>query len=298
MEMVFLLLGGAAAGALAWLLLSNVITMGRRDVLENLHRGQGAMAPVAALPTDAPSNPSLGHRALKLLPDPMKKRFRTMVAAAGQPKAYSMEKLALYKLLGPFGGLYAGWMAVKLIGGVMGLILGVGVLVLGFFIADLLIWSKAQERRKVILLQLPDIIDQMVIAVSAGQGFDSAMDHAAKNTAGPLPDEMRRCIQEMQIGLDRREAYEQMAERTGVPEVQRFIRAVNRGAERGVPVSDTLMEQSKIIRMQRRQRAEIAAARIPALIVLPVVLLIMPVLITIVMAPPFIKIAHEIFHWI
>lgn len=297
MEFVFLLLGGAAAGALGWLLLSNMLPLGRRQVLNNLQRGHQAN-PVPSVPPDLQQRSSLGQRALKALPEPMRKRFRKQWDAAGRPRSYTLEKLAMLKLVGPVAGLYAGWLAVRMVGGIMGLVLGVGLLVLGFFVADLLIWSKAQERRSAALIELPDLIDQMVIAVSAGQGFDSAMDHAAKNSYGPLADEMRRCIQEIQIGLDRRQAYIEMAERTGVPEIQRFIRAINRGAERGVPVSDTLREQAKLIRMQRRMRAEVAAAKIPAKIVMPVVLLIMPVLITIVMAPPFIKIAHEIFHWI
>ena len=66
----------------------------------------------------------------------------------------------------------------------------------------------------------------MTIAVEAGLGFESAMARAGANGKGPLAEELVRTLQDIAVGQPRREAYLALADRTGVPDLRRFIRAV------------------------------------------------------------------------
>ncbi len=85
--------------------------------------------------------------------------------------------------------------------------MGVFVVLLGYFIPDLLLYSKGQERQKIMQLELANTLDQMLISVEAGLGFEGAMARAGENGKGPLAEELVRTLQDMQVGRSRRESY-------------------------------------------------------------------------------------------
>src|SRR5699024_10073245 len=79
-----------------------------------------------------------------------------------------------------------------------------------YFLPELLLSSRSQERNDEIQLELADTLDQMTIAVEAGLGFDAAMARAGRNGTGPLAQELIRTLQEIQVGQLRRAAYESL----------------------------------------------------------------------------------------
>ena len=66
-----------------------------------------------------------------------------------------------------------------------------------YFLPDLLLYSRGQERSRRSQLELPDTLDQMTIAVEAGLGFESAMARAGANGKGPLAEELVRTLQDI-----------------------------------------------------------------------------------------------------
>ena len=136
-----------------------------------------------------------------------------------------------------------------------------------------------------IALELPDTLDQMTIAVEAGLGFESAMAQAGQNGNGPLAEELVRTLQDIQVGQTRREAYEALAERTGVPDLRRFIRAVIQADDYGISIADVLRTQAREMRLKRRQRAEEKAMQIPVKVIFPLMLCILPVLFIVLLGP-------------
>ena len=86
-------------------------------------------------------------------------------------------------------------------------LVGIFVVLLGYFIPDLLLYSKGQERQKAMQLELANTLDQMLISVEAGLGFEGAMARAGENGKGPLAEELVRTLQDMQVGRSRRESY-------------------------------------------------------------------------------------------
>jgi tight adherence protein C len=154
-----------------------------------------------------------------------------------------------------------------------------------WFVPDLLLHSRGQERQQAIALELADTLDQMTIAVEAGLGFESAIARAGRNGRGPLAEELVRTLQDIAVGQPRREAYLALAERTGVRDLRRFIRAVVQADQFGVSIADVLRTQAQEMRLKRRQRAEQKAMQIPVKVIFPLILCILPTLFIVLLGP-------------
>ncbi len=95
------------------------------------------------------------------------------------------------------------------------------------------------------------------------------MARAAKAGKGPLAQELARTMQDMQVGQSRRQAYESLASRTGVPPLRKFVRAIIQADLYGIAVADVLRTQADQLRIKRRQRAEEKAMQIPIKVIFP-----------------------------
>lgn len=162
--------------------------------------------------------------------------------------------------------------------------LPVGIIV-GFFLPDLYLGSRAGGRSAAILKSLADTLDLLTISVEAGLGFDAAVAKVTEKMKGPLSEEFKRAAGEVRIGKSRSEALRGIIERTNVKELANFISAVIQADQLGVSMAKVLRVQSETLRVQRRQRAEERAARTPVLIMLPTVGCIFPSLFIVILAP-------------
>ncbi len=137
--------------------------------------------------------------------------------------------------------------------------------------------------------ELPDALDLLTISVEAGLGFDAALSQVARNTKGPLAQELARVLQEMQIGLGRSSALRALGERNSLPDLRSFTSAMVQADAFGIPVGQVLRVQSNEIRLKRRQRAEEQAQKVPVKIMIPLVLFILPCLFIAVIGPAVIS---------
>jgi tight adherence protein C len=101
-----------------------------------------------------------------------------------------------------------------------------------------------------------------------------------------------RTLQDIAVGHPRREAYLALAERTGVRDLQRFVRAVVQADAYGVSIADVLRTQAAEMRLKRRQRAEEKAMQIPVKVIFPLVLCILPTLFIVLLGPAAMSIVH------
>lgn len=154
-----------------------------------------------------------------------------------------------------------------------------------FTLPDILIGIRGEKRQEEIARSLPDILDQVTISVEAGLGFDSAIAHVAHNVDGPLSTELAHMLQDVKLGMSRAQAFENLTERTDVQELRQFVLALQQAEKLGVPIAQVLRVQSSELRTIRRQSAEEAAQKVPVKMIIPLVLLILPALILIVLAP-------------
>jgi tight adherence protein C len=212
-------------------------------------------------------------------------RLDRLAATAGRPAAWPVSRLVAAKLvLAVVAGALTTLVAVSR-PGALTVLLAVVVTGIAYVVPDLLVKSRGQERQQAIGLELADTLDQMTIAVEAGLGFESAMARAGRNGKGPLAEELVRTLQDIAVGQPRRDAYLALAERTGVPDLRRFIRAVVQADAYGVSIADVLRTQAQEMRLKRRQRAEEKAMQIPVKVIFPLILCILPTLFIVLLGP-------------
>ncbi|MDP9903690.1 tight adherence protein C [Arthrobacter bambusae] len=208
---------------------------------------------------------------------------------AGRPPSLPLGRvLAAKPLLGLLGALFGFLISSNSSSGILKL-LGIFVVLLGYFIPDLMLYSKGQERQKAMQLELANTMDQMLISVEAGLGFEGAMARAGENGKGPLAEELVRTLQDMQVGRSRRESYLALAERTNIPELRSFVQAVIQADIYGIAISRVLRVQAKVMRVKRRQRAEEKAMKLPVMVLFPLLLFIFPVLFIAILGPAIIN---------
>ncbi|MDX2356290.1 type II secretion system F family protein [Dietzia sp. PP-33] len=270
---------------LSWAVFAGPGRVRQRTVL-NLHRGMHPeQAPEADLPGEEDSSGSLSTIARKLTPAPSIRMLDRLLIKAGRPQGWPLDKLLVAKQVLGLGAVVLSLAFVSSTTGALPLLLALAVTLACYFLPELLLHSRGQERSQAIQLELADTLDQMTIAVEAGLGFDSAMARAAKNGKGPLADEFSRTLQEIQVGQLRRHAYESLARRTDVADLRRFVRAIIQADAYGISIADVLRTQASELRSKRRQRAEEKAMQIPVKVIFPLMLCILPVLFIVLLGP-------------
>ena len=208
-----------------------------------------------------------------------------LLAKAGRPVSMPLERLLIAKpALALIAAFFSMLIATKSPPGNV-LLFAFLLPVLTYFVPDILIHGRGAERQKAIELELPNTLDQMLISVEAGLGFELAMARAGHNGKGALAEELVRTLQDMQVGRSRKDAYLAMAERTDVPDLRSFVRSVVQADTYGIALAGVLRTQAKQMRVKRRQRAEEKAMKLPVKVLFPLMFCILPVLFVVIIGP-------------
>lgn len=157
-----------------------------------------------------------------------------------------------------------------------------GVVVLAFMgLTDLSLYVQGQERADRVQSQLPDFLDVLAVTVSAGMSFRAAVARVADSMPGVLADEFKLALQQMELGISRREAFELLRRRNRNESLSKFVTAIQQAEELGAPLSDTLVDISRDMRradaqyMRRKaQRMNPRVTMVTAVTLLPGLLLL------------------------
>jgi tight adherence protein C len=207
------------------------------------------------------------------------------LAGAGRPKEWPLDRLLVIKPLLALGGFALGLLLFLTEPSPQRFVITIAFVAFLYFAPDLFIRTKSEKRREAIRLELPNALDQMLISVQAGLGFEAAMARSAQNGTGPLANEFSRTLQDMQVGRARKDAYLALADRVDSPDLRSFIRAVVQADTYGIAIAKVLKAQAQELRTKRRQRAEEHAMKIPVKILFPLIFCIFPTLFIILMGP-------------
>ena len=154
----------------------------------------------------------------------------------------------------------------------------------------ILIGNLAQKRRLAILRAIPYSIDLVASAMRGGLDFSAAIRFYVKlGIPGPLTDEYSQMLREMELGVIRTVALQNMADRIQIKEFTSFAAAVALGTELGAPLTETMEIQGEEMRKARFALAECKAQRAPSLMLLPMALFILPAVFIIILTPVFLK---------
>ncbi|MCU1355186.1 MAG: type secretion system protein [Acidimicrobiales bacterium] len=214
-------------------------------------------------------------------------RVRAKLAAAGLDLKRRPEEIVALQVIGVVLGTAAAT-ALVLSGGLRpatavscGLVLVVGGAALP------MIWlSRAVSARvQAIRADLPDTLDLLAISVEAGVGLEGALQVVTERSSSPLAQEMSRTLQEMSLGLSRRDALTNLRHRSPVPELSNFVQALIQADSLGMPLAKVLKIQATEMRSKRRQWAREKAAKLPVKILFPLVMCIFPAVLVVVVGP-------------
>ncbi|KUJ39685.1 DUF5936 domain-containing protein [Streptomyces sp. NPDC093228] len=182
---------------------------------------------------------------------------RRRIDMAGNPNGLTLNRYAarraVYGLFGCLMGL------IFLSGGHP--LLAVATFAFGLLAADALIWQAIRERKEVIDRTLPDFLDVLAVVVSAGLGFRQALDRVAEKYEGPWADELRITLRQMDMGVSRRQAFDELRRRNSSEQVAQFVSALQQGEELGSPIAETLIQLAMDMRRTDAQNARRRAAK-------------------------------------
>jgi tight adherence protein C len=222
-------------------------------------------------------------------------RVQRRLDEAGNPGAWDVDRVLGCKVLGALALPLAGGAVSTLLRlhplTVIAIVLALAAL--GFFAPNLVLLRAVATRRDRIRRALPDSLDLLTINVEAGLAFNSALSQVARNTDGPLAEELFRVLQEMQIGLGRAAALKALADRTNVAELRSFVLAMGQADAFGIPIATVLRIQAREMRLKRSQRTEERAQKVPVKILFPLIFCIMPCLFIVVVGPAAVNILEN-----
>lgn len=159
---------------------------------------------------------------------------------------------------------------------------------LGYIGPSLVLDRLITRRQKTIQRAFPDALDLLVVCSEAGLSLDSAVQKVASeiNFSQPvLAQELGLVIAEVRAGVDRKKAFNGLAERTGVEEIRGLMSSINQCMRFGSSVSETLRVYSEDFRDRRVQAAEEKAAKISSKLIFPIALCLLPCFMLIVIVP-------------
>ena len=162
----------------------------------------------------------------------------------------------------------------------------------GFYAPNIYISSLAQKRQKSLMRAFPDSLDMLLICVEAGMSIEMAFNKVSQEigSASPeLAEEFGITLAELSFLPDRRQAYENLAIRTGHEGVKAVCMALALAERYGTPLGDALRLMARENREMRMSEAEKKAAALPAQLTVPMILFFLPVLFLIVLGPAYIK---------
>ncbi|MBB3676184.1 type II secretion system F family protein [Modestobacter versicolor] len=258
---------------------------GRSNAVARQNLGRGLVTQVYEVGTLEARRTGAGAVLRTLTPETAARRIRHMIDVAGRPEGFTMTRLLWAKLVLAVAVLLVGGLLVAGSPGPLAVVAVLAAALGAYHLPEAALWGRGQERQQAIARELPDVLDQMTIAVEAGLGFETALARAATTGKGALAEELVRTVHDVAVGRPRRAAYEALATRTEVPELRRFVGAVNQADTYGVPIADVLRVQADEARVKRRQRAEEQAMKVPVKVVFPLVVCILPAILIVVVGP-------------
>jgi tight adherence protein C len=163
-----------------------------------------------------------------------------------------------------------------------------GTFILAYKAPDLWLKNKVQKRTSAIRKGLPDALDLLVICAEAGLTVDAAFARVSRELGRAYPelgDEFALTSIELGFLTDRRLAFENLAKRIDLDSVRGVVTTMIQTEKYGTPLASALRVLSAEFRNERMMRAEEKAARLPAIMTVPLILFILPVLFIVILGP-------------
>ncbi|MET3760419.1 type II secretion system F family protein [Sphingomonas sp. UYEF23] len=171
--------------------------------------------------------------------------------------------------------------------------------VLSYKAPDIYLNNLVTKRSQAIQKGLPDALDLLVICAEAGLTVDAAFNRVARELGRAYPelgDEFTLTAIELGFLSERRQAFENLAQRVKLDAVKGVVTTMIQTEKYGTPLASALRVLSGEFRNERMMRAEEKAARLPAIMTIPLILFILPTLFVVILGPAACSISDAFNH--
>jgi tight adherence protein C len=212
--------------------------------------------------------------------DRARRNLQAKLDAAGGLNGTTVERFLARRAGGVFVGLVVGVAYVASGRGPLGLLLG-AVLALR---AEYVLRSAATRRQAEIERTLPDLLDVLGVTILAGASFRVGLARVAQALPGALADEITTTLRQMDVGVSRRQAFEELRDRNPSPGLRRFVAGVLQAEELGSSLSGVLDDLAVDMRKTFAQQARTRADSMDKSIALVTTTVLLPAMILLVLA--------------
>ena len=169
----------------------------------------------------------------------------------------------------------------------------IGVAYLGFYSPNIFISNRTSKRQLSIKRAWPDALDLMLICVESGISIEAAFQRVANEIAtqsAPLAEELVLTTAELSYLDERRKAFENLGERTGLETVKSVGQALIQAERYGTPIAQALRVLAQESRDMRMTEAEKKAAALPPKLTVPMILFFLPVIFGVILGPAIMQV--------
>ena len=169
--------------------------------------------------------------------------------------------------------------------------LGVGLA--GYFLPGILLENQRQKRSAEMMKTYPDALDLLSICVESGMSIEQSFNRVSGEIGGQsiaLTEELQLTTAELSYLGDRRQAFENFANRTGLSAVRAITSALIQAERYGTPIGQALRVISQESRDERMSRAEQKAASLPAKLTVPMIVFFLPALFVVILGPAILQV--------
>lgn len=298
---IFILLLGSVA-VVVWGTRPASRTEKVRAALGNLDRfdvqafRQSELAQPASTRLIAPAFRRMAAASKWITPRGRMRRLEAKVERAGRPWNLDVNGLLAVKVISMTAGLLilVVLASLSVLPLVWFVVLAVAVVVLTYYLPDLILHFSINSRQRLIARSLPDLLDLLTVTVEAGLGLDSALAKISEKLRDPLRQEILITLHHIRMGESREAALREFARRCDVEDLSNFVSSLIQSQKLGISLGQVLRVQSETIRTAQRQRIEEGAQKAPVKMLIPLVFCIFPVMFVVIVGPAVIKIYHAL----
>lgn len=224
-----------------------------------------------------------------------------LLARAGWRSKDALATYLVMKLVLPFvfgvaalllpGTLFAGWPPFAANAVPLAAVLA------GFYAPALLVKNAVQKREQAIRKQLPDALDLFVICAEAGLSLEAALTRVAREMASAAPeiaDELGLAAIELGFLPERKAALENLTRRCRIEPVRGVVNTLMQTERYGTPLAQSLRVLAAEYRNERMLKAEEKAAKLPAVLTVPLILFVMPALLVVLLGPAILRLIDSL----
>lgn len=171
--------------------------------------------------------------------------------------------------------------------------LAIGAAYIGFYVPNMFIENLVQRRQTSIKNSFPDSLDMLLICVQSGMSIEAAFQKVSAEVGSQsleLAEELSLTTAELSYLQDRRQAFENLGKRTGIPGIKAVATALIQAERYGTPIGTALRVMAKENRDMRMAEAEKKAAALPPKLTVPMIIFFLPVLFVVILGPAMIQV--------